>query len=67
MVSRKNIRKVSTPGISQHDNYSINVYRKGKFLVSYRYEGWDKNDFESELRILRTRFAEYLGFTVEVG
>lgn len=67
MVSRKNIRKVSTPGISQRDNYSINIYRKGKFLVSYRYEGWDKNDVEYELNILRNRFAEYLGFSVELG
>lgn len=67
MLSRKTIKKVSTPGVSQHGNYVINVYRKDKFLVSYRYEGWNKNDVDSELKILKNRFADYLGFSVELG
>jgi hypothetical protein len=63
----KTIKKVSSPGISNTNEYAINVYKGDRFLVSYRYPEWAKEQVDLELRILQNRFSDCNGFTVEIG
>lgn len=67
MVSYKSIKKVAAPGISNSNEHAINIYKDEKFVVSYRYPNWTKEAVNEELYILRSRFPDYRGFTVEIG
>ena len=67
MSSYKTVKKVSSPGISNTDEYAINVYKSDKFVVSYRYPKWTKEQVDLEWRILQIRFSDSAGFTVEIG
>jgi hypothetical protein len=65
--SYKTVKKVSSPGISNTDEYAINIYKGDKFVVSYRYPGWTKEAVDTELYILTTRFPNDRGFNTEIG
>lgn len=67
MVSRKTIKKSSSPSFSNETRYAINLYKNDKFLVAYIYEGWDINNVKNEVTFLKNRFPDYRGFKVELS
>ena len=68
-----NSQRIGRPGNTAQisgiktDEYAINVYKSDKFVVSYRYPKWTKEQVDLELRILQIRFSDSAGFTVEMG
>jgi len=67
MITRKTIKKSSSPSVSNSNRYAINLYKNDKFLVAYLYEGWDINSVNTEVSILKNRFPDYRGFRVELS
>lgn len=67
MITRKTIKKSSSPSVSNSNRYAINLYKNDKFLVAYLYEGWDIDNVNTEVSILKNRFPDYRGFRVELS
>jgi hypothetical protein len=47
-------------------NYVVNVYRDGKFVTAYRYEGYSGNAVYDEVKYLQSvTYPPELGYTLE--
>ncbi len=67
MITRKTIKKSASPSTSNANGYAVNLYKNDKFLVAYLYEGWDIENVNTEVSILKSRFPDYRGFRIELG
>lgn len=67
MAKYRNITKLSKPGLSTPRAIAVNLYRDGTFRLAYKYEGWETDAVQEEIKLLKNRFPDYKGWKVEKG
>jgi len=53
-----------SPPFSVQD-YTVNVYLNGEFVIAYRHRGWSGNEVMDEMRDYRTLYPPEQGYTFE--
>lgn len=48
------IHTLNQPGVSQMLDYVVNVYKDGKFVRAFRYEGYSGNAMYDEVKYLQS-------------
>ena len=60
------VQTYTTPRESTMLDYSVNIYKNGKFIKSLRYQGWSGSAMHEEVRDLRHyTYKPAVGYTLE--
>ena len=64
MGNMSNVTKLTVPGTSKMLDYVVNIYQNDVFKFAYRYQGWSGTAVHDEVKLLRRRFPDHKGYSI---